>query len=186
MSFWRARSHHDPADNWRHLAHAEWFVRVHLTSSRELDERRQRVARHAAAEVSYDYAIAAHRWLTEHDRCGDDADLPVREAFEVIGWDSFLIHVKITRALNGRDEYPGGAPFEKSAVQSDWNGSAKVALMSLQRSEQAWRVVAAATGDEAATVLAGSLERLRREMNREFPRAMEFRRPGFDDKPSSR
>ena len=85
------------------------------------------------------------------------------------------------RALDGRDEYPGGAPFEKSAVQSDWNGSAKVALISVQRSEHAWRVVSAASGDEAAAVLAGTLENLRQEMNREFPRAMEFRRPGFDE-----
>ncbi len=148
---------------------------------RELDERDRRVERHRVAEASHDYAIAAHRWLTEHDRCADNTDPLLREAIDVVGWDSFLIHVKIMRGLNGRDEYPGGAPFEKSAVQSDWNGSAKVALISVERSEQAWNIIAAATRDEAATVLAGSLERLRQEMNREFPRAMDFRRPGFDD-----
>jgi hypothetical protein len=148
---------------------------------REMDERRRRVGRHGVAEASRDYAVAAHRWLTGHDRCADNSDPAVREAIEVIGWDSHLIHVKIMRALDGRDEYPGGAPFEKSAVQSDWNGSAKVALISVQRSEHAWRVVSTATGDEAAAALAGSLENLRHEMNREFPRAMEFRRPGFDE-----
>jgi hypothetical protein len=153
---------------------------------RELDARDRRVERHGVAEASHDYAIATHRWLTEHDRCADNTNLAVREAIDVISWDSFLIHVKIKRALNGRDEYPGGAPFEKSAVQSDWNGSAKVALISVQRSEHAWRVVAQETGDVAATVLAGSLENLRQEMTREFPKAAEFRRPGFDDKPSSR
>ena len=146
---------------------------------RELDERDRRVRRHAVAEASGDYAIAAHRWLTGHS--ADSTDAAVREAIEVIGWDSFLIHVKIRRALTGRDEYPRGAPFEESAVQSDWNGSAKVALISLQRSEHAWRAVAAANGDEAAAVLAASLERLRQELTREFPRAMAFRRPGFDD-----
>jgi hypothetical protein len=148
---------------------------------RELDERDRRVERHGAAEASHDYAIAAHRWLTHHDCCEGTTDSALREAVDVVSWDSFLIHVKIKRALNGRDEYPGGAPFEKSAVQSDWNGSAKVALISIERSERAWRVVAAATGDEGAAVLAGSLERLRQEVSREFPRAMEFRRPGFDD-----
>jgi hypothetical protein len=148
---------------------------------RELDERDRRVARHHAAEASHDYAIASHRWLTQRERCAGNADPAVREAVAVIGWDWCLIPAKITRALHGRDEYPRGVSFEKSAVQSDWNGSAKVALISVQRSEQAWNVIAAATGDEAATVLAGSLERLRQEMNKEFPRAMEFRRPGFDD-----
>ena len=153
---------------------------------RELEERDRRVERQGVAEASQDYAIAAYRWLSEHDRSTEGTQLPVREAIDVIGWDSFLIHVKIKRALNGRDEYPHGAPFEKSAIQSDWNGSAKVAMISIQRSERAWRVVAAAKGDEAATVLAASLERLRQEMTREFPRAMEFRRPGFDDPKSRR
>jgi hypothetical protein len=147
---------------------------------RELDERNRRVERHGVVEASRDYAIAAHRWLTAHDRRAATADIAVRDALDVIGWDSHLIHAKIKRALNGRDEYPRGAPFEKSAVQSDWNGSAKVALISIHRSEQAWRVVAA-TGNEAAVILAGSLESLRQQMDRELPRAMEFRRPGFDD-----
>jgi hypothetical protein len=66
--------------------------------------------------------------------------------------------VKIMRALDGRDEYPLGAPFEKSAVQNDWNGSAKVALISIQRTEDAWRLVAAAAHDGGAGVLASSLE----------------------------
>ncbi len=148
---------------------------------REIDDRRLRVKRHSVAEASLDYAIAAHRWLTEHDCGAYNRDPAVRDAIAVIGWDSHLIHVKITRALNGRDEYPRGAPFEKSAVQSDWNGSAKVALISLQRSENAWGLVATATDDGGARVLAGCLENLRLEMNREFPRATEFRRPGFDE-----
>jgi hypothetical protein len=147
---------------------------------RELDERRERIKRVSVAEMSRDYAVAAHRWLNEHDRGAGSSDPAIHEAIAVIGWDSHLIHVKIMRALDGRDEDPKGS-FWKSAVQSDWNGSAKVALISLQRSEQAWRVVAAATADEAATVLADSLERLRQDTSREFPQAMEFRRPGFDD-----
>ena len=151
---------------------------------RELDERARRIDSHGASEASQDYAIAADRWLRLHNRSSDITDPAVREAIDVVSWDSFLIHVKIRRALNGRDEYPNGAPFEESAVQSDWNGSAKVALISLERSERAWRVVAAATSDEAATVLADSLKRLRQEVSTEFPRALEFRRPGFDDEVS--
>ena len=147
---------------------------------RELDERERRIARFEIAEASHDYAIAAHRWLAEHHRCEGHADTAVQQAIETIDWDSFLIHVKIKRALNGRDEYPNGAPFEKSAIQSDWNGSAKVALLSVERSEPAWRIVAAALTDEAAGALADSLADIRRGMNKEFPRAVDFRRPGFD------
>jgi hypothetical protein len=90
------------------------------------------------------------------------------------------------RALAGRDEDPTGDLFEQGPVQSDWNGSGKVALICIERSERAWRTVAAATTDEAAGVLADSLARLGEAMRREFPRAMEFHRPGFDDAPGGR
>jgi hypothetical protein len=147
---------------------------------REIDERDQRIRRHSLAEKSLDYAIAAHRWLKSRDPGAGGADPAVRKAIEVIRWDAHLIHVKIMRALDGRDEYPKGAPYETSAVQSDWNGSAKVASISIDRSERGWRLIAATTGDEAAAVLAADLGTVRREMGEEFPRAMEFRRPGFD------
>jgi hypothetical protein len=149
---------------------------------REMHERRERLGHVRVAEVSMDYAVATRRWFAEHKGIGDHPDPAVRDAIETVGRFAYLIHVKIMRALNGRDENPGGEWFEKSAVQSDWNGSAKVALLSIQRSEPAWRILAASLRDEAATVLAGSLAALHEEMNREFPRAMEFRRPGFDDR----
>jgi hypothetical protein len=66
-------------------------------------------------------------------------------------------------------------------VQNDWNGSAKVALISIDRSETAWRVIAGAMGDRSADVLAGALGHLGQVVRQEFPRAMDFRRPGFDE-----
>ena len=148
---------------------------------REIDERQRRVAAHPLAQASLDYAVAGHRWLT---RRGDDvtkhADAAVRNAAEIVCWDVGLIHAKINRALDGRDEYPDGAPFDTSPVQSDWNGSAKVALISIERSGRAWRIVAAAMQDEAALVLADRVAALEAGMRREFPEAMAFKRPGFD------
>ena len=152
---------------------------------REIDARRERIRRHVLAETSYDYSVAARRWLETHDRADVDSDAAAREPFEVIRWDLFLIHVKTMRALDGRDEDPKGR-FWRSRVQNDWNGSAKVALISIDRSERAWRSVAAAGGDEGAGALAEMLARLRDDMHREFPRAMKFRRPGFDDPRSAR
>jgi hypothetical protein len=146
---------------------------------REMDERRERTRRIAIAEVSLDYAIAAQRWLTAHEHAVD-AEPVVTEALKVVSWDSFLIHVKIMRALDGRDEDLGSLPFDNGDPQSDWNGSAKVALLSIERSEASWRTIAAPTGDEAAGVLAHTLAQLKTDLLKEFPRAMQFRRPGFD------
>jgi len=147
---------------------------------REMDARRARIEKLAVAEASHDYAIAAHRWLRQHrDACGA-SDAGVHEALEVVAWDQVLIHVKIMRALDGRDECRDGDRND-DPMQSDWNGSAKVAAISIARSERAWRAVAAATGNEAAGVLAASLAALGQQMSVEFPHAMEFRRPGFDE-----
>jgi hypothetical protein len=148
---------------------------------REIESRRERARRHPLAETSYDYSVAARRWLGEEEHPLDRrSDPALREALAIIRWDAFLIHVKTMRALTGRDEDSKGR-FWKGRVQNDWNGSAKVVLISMERSERAWRTVAAASGAEAPAVLADMLAALRARMLREFPRAMAFRRPGFDD-----
>jgi hypothetical protein len=148
---------------------------------REMEARRERIEKLAVAEASQDYAIAVHRWLQKHSEASGATDAGVQEALEVVDWDQVLIHVKIMRALDGRDECPDGDFRNEGPIHSDWNGSAKVATISIDRSARAWRVIAAATGDEAAGVLAASLATLSQQMSREFPHAMEFRRPGFDE-----
>ena len=145
---------------------------------RESEERRARVDAHVLATSSYDYVVAGRRWLEHKEQ--DVAQHPeCRAALRVMQWDLFLIHVKIMRALSGHDEDPAGG-FWKSRIQNDWNGSAKVALISIERSEQAWRQLAAALRDDSATALADILAALRENMSKEFPKAMKFRRPGFD------
>jgi len=61
------------------------------------------------------------------------------------------------------------------------SGSAKVALISIKRSEAAWRVLAQAAGDETPGLLAGELRRLGHDVNRAFKDAWSFIRPGFDE-----
>jgi len=147
---------------------------------RELEQRRARVRRHPLSQASLDYSIAAHRWL---DGMGqrEQARGEAIEPLEIIRWDLYLIHAKIDRALAGRDEYPDGAWFESGPIQTDSNGSAKVALISIERSERAWQSIAAVSGEEGAAALAGMLAVLRQAIEREFPCARRFRRPGFDD-----
>lgn len=66
-------------------------------------------------------------------------------------------------------------------MQNDWNGSAKVALISLERTEVAWRIIGDATGDGEASALADVVATFRRIVLDEFPKAMSFIRPGFDE-----
>lgn len=93
-----------------------------------------------------------------------------------------LIGAKLHRAADGRDRWRSGdEDIDVPAVQSDWNGSAKVALLSIDRSHLAWQTIAAATHDPDANAFAERLDALRRLVREDFPRAMDFIRPGFDE-----
>ena len=107
-------------------------------------------------------------------------DRAVREAFEIASWDCLLIQVKLHRALTARDESHSGWMSEDDEIQNDWNGSAKVALLSIDRSIPAWDNIAAAMVDTDAAAIAERLRILREYVERQFPDARKFVRPGFD------
>jgi hypothetical protein len=103
------------------------------------------------------------------------------EALDIVMHDAYFVWVKLRRALDGRDRHLRGEEVDDDPVQSDWNGSAKVALISIRRSEDAWRAIAQATGDEYTGMLADAARDLQTLALQEFPRAMSFVRPGFDE-----
>jgi hypothetical protein len=112
----------------------------------------------------------SHRWLTaREEQLIAGADPVLREAFEIAGHDALLISAKLDRALSGRDRLCDDE--HDHPIQNDWNGSAKVALISLERSEAAWRTIAAATTDSTPMTFADQLRDLRREVEDTFPHA---------------
>jgi hypothetical protein len=152
----------------------------------ELDEQsRLEEARHARIEQEPLTTLApavmhltvawlkAHRHLLRQTATGELAG-----AAEVLGWDSGLIGAKIHRAMDGRDR-SWQDETDDDPIQNDWNGSAKVALISIARSAAACDVLAATRDTEAAR-LGEELRNLGRQVHREFPNALRFIRPGFD------
>jgi hypothetical protein len=106
----------------------------------------------------------------------------VKQALEIVEHDRWLIEPELARAVCGREwEGAPGGP-EHDAVQTDSNGCAKVALISIDRSEAAWRLLAAwMNGSATAAVVAATLAQLRLDVEAAFPHARRFARPGFDE-----
>lgn len=157
------------------------------TARFERDERarRERVDSAPLTRMAADYMQRATTWLdSRRDELAGRGDAIVREALDIAGWDACLIGAKLHRALGGRDraQHHDDDECDDDPVQHDWNGSAKVALISLERSEGAWRVIADASGDYHAAALADAANTLRRTVLEEFPNAMAFVRPGFDER----
>lgn len=98
----------------------------------------------------------------------------LKEAMEVLGWYMNFIVVKFSRALYSGDAMQGAL--------SDSLGSAKIALIAVDRSIESLRVVQKFISDDAGELKKsiGRLERIRKRALKEFPGVMEFKRPGFD------
>ena len=149
--------------------------------TRQREECDERIEEMPATAASSRFTFLAHRWLVDRrEAVARTADAALAHALEVVARDRYLIHVKLRRALRGRDEAQRGEGFDDHPIQNDWNGSAKVALISIDRSLKAWNAIADATGDPDARHIAEELAVLRTEAERAFPNARKFRRPGFD------
>jgi hypothetical protein len=122
------------------------------------------------------YCDQVHEWLQ-----GRDA-LSIHESGDpraVVGWFHTLIPVKIHRALTGlADDDP-----DERDWPADHDGSAKVALVGIDRSRAAWLEMRerglAAIEDTAAFV--ADLVSLSEDLERVFPSARAFVRPAFDE-----
>jgi hypothetical protein len=106
--------------------------------------------------------------------------LDVDEAFEVIQWYQYFIAAKVMRAIRGKMEEDEEGRDDEFASDSD--GSAKIALVAIDRSMSAWAVISHNDHDHAETVfeMVSFLDRLRRAVEKTFPGARSFIRPGFD------
>lgn len=140
--------------------------------------KRQLVDNHPLTKIGKKYANTASDWFREFDQVLEFNDL--EDAREVIQWYQYQIAVKTMRALSGRREEledPEIADFPK-----DSDGSAKVALIGIDRSMAAWRMMQLSLPERGESIvpLILQLERLRRRLEKSFPQARDFVRPGFD------
>jgi hypothetical protein len=156
---------------------------------------------HIIAHMANSYINTVDEWFDENvyifeDDAGQPAAVPALDSgsdeieqeetvtlidsVEVIRWYQHQIYVKLQRALHsvGNEEFEILHGFPK-----DSDGSAKVALIGMDRSISAWGKMIKYFPHLEDTVLGiiAHLERLRRRAENEFPAARAFVRPGFDE-----
>ena len=122
------------------------------------------------------YLGQVHAWLRARDyfSASDPGDPRA-----IVGWFHALIAAKIFRALTGLSR---DVPDERD-WPPDYDGSAKVALLGIERSHVAWLQMVEhglAAGPEAEPFMA-DLVWLGEQLEHVFPNARAFIRPAFDE-----
>jgi len=145
----------------------------------------------------------------ENEQAAQDLDQAVSDAASVVRWYQFFIAVKLMRALSGssginEDDFddeevlsfdfidnPGDdddddVDLDEVMARSsaiDANGSAKIALVAIDRSMAAWSALQISLPGRSTAIktMVIELEGLRRGVEARFPRARNFIRPGFDE-----
>ena len=131
----------------------------------------------ALCEHAIAYVDGVFAWRRTHEAFATVTDPADPRA--VVSWFYSLIYVKIRRALRGLAE---DDPAERD-WPADHDGSAKVALLGVERSQEAWLQIVErgyATWNEAEPFIRQLLW-IRDEIERIFPNARAFVRPGFDE-----
>jgi hypothetical protein len=158
-------------------------------------EKRRRAKRHPLAREAIQYSRMVTEWLglqenifkkkgealeREHELGIAEPEVTAAElihAIEVIRWYQHQIAVKLMRALGGEEPAE-----EMEELPLDTDGSAKVALIGIDRSIGAWGNLLRHLPDELNGIIniLVHLGRLRGAIEERFPHARRFVRPGFD------
>lgn len=114
-----------------------------------------------------------------------DGSLEIRslvEAVETINWYQHFIHIKLVRAIS----HYAGKYDPTPEMRYDADGSAKIALIAVDRSIIAWMHLYRELPELEDEILEflRFLDQLRKAIEMFFPRARSFRRPGFDTEPA--
>jgi hypothetical protein len=144
---------------------------------------------HPLYQKVYSLSCSMHDWL-EQNKPGELLQeeielLPAEkeknprfdDSVEVIYFYNFFISAKIYRALSGLDN------FEPQEIQTDYNGSAKIALIAIDRLIASWSLVMENMMDHEDEILKFliNLTEIRKQIEKTFPLARKFIRPGFDE-----
>ena len=109
----------------------------------------------------------------------EETAIKINDCIEVICWYKHQIYVKLIRAATGMIQ---SKDINNDYGTDDSKGSAKVAMIGIERSISAWAGLLEIFPEQEYCILEIliTLKRLLSEINNSFPNAHSFKRPGFD------
>jgi len=109
----------------------------------------------------------------------------LQEAIEIILHYAAFVSVKALRAISGMDNTHATETWGDPPHQNDANGSAKITIITIERSLGAWEILRKQWPEKADDILdmLVQLSRLRKRIEQLFPDWQKFIRPGFDTEP---
>jgi hypothetical protein len=140
---------------------------------------------HVICRAAKSYSDIVEDWFRKGEEfpfgtvTGSGQGVALEEAFEVIRWYQYFIAAKLMRAIRRKKEEE---EERSSEFPSDADGSAKIALIAIDRSIGAWAVIPRYNRLHRGSVfeIISFLDLLRQAVEETFPRARSFIRPGFD------
>ena len=144
--------------------------------------------KHPLTQKSKELGFSIMKWLeqfenqkTKYQSMGIDINEQkptLKNALEVIGWYALFISAKINRAVAYFYD-----KFQDEIMKYDSDGSAKIALVAIDRSIEAWTVLYSQLPADEETILKYlvDLSSIREQVEKLFPDARKFVRPGFDE-----
>src|SRR4030042_3778353 len=142
------------------------------------------VENHLLCRAAKSYSKRVEDWFKERETlffeiaAAAREGISLEEAIEVIRWYQYFISAKVMRAVRGNIEEKEERCDE---FASDSDGSAKIALIAIDRSIAAWAVIQhyINDGDKEVIDIISFLHSLRQAVEETFSKGTAFIRPGF-------
>ncbi len=165
------------------------------------EKTKKEIKKHPLAKLSWNYGMEVFEWMKKTEAIKDKGEewirnvelgivndgqvekevASMRDCLSIIQWYEHFIHVKVMRALLGKAEDDGWE--NENGFPHDFDGSAKIGMIAIDRSLQAWAALYKFfphSEDEILNWLA-ALQKMKSIAQAEFPEAEKFIRPGFDE-----
>jgi hypothetical protein len=144
-----------------------------------IERQRCSVEQQNLMKLAEKYTKQAGVFLKTQNLSDETLDYMQLEMLQIIGWYHYFIAAKINRALYAEADYEKYA--DSDAFRNDGDGSIKIALIAIDRSIIAWKVLLNDETNREIKPLIQLLDTLRRLCEVRFPNARDFLRPGFDE-----